>query len=136
MTTETAAYPLPAGDAAGPVESRGRTDISGRVLERIAAHAVNEVDEVGGAAPRLLGMPLGRDATDTAPRVSAQVDGHLAIVRVTLSVTYPAPIRQVAHRVRDHIMTRVRELTGLDVRQVDIDIARLIRPAERGRSVL
>lgn len=118
-----------------PVEERGRTEISDRVLERIATRAVAEVDEIGGAAPRVLGMPLGRDTAGGAARVSAHADGRIAIVRMTLSVTYPAPIRQVAGRVREHVMTRVRELTGLDARQVDIDVASLVPPAERGRRV-
>ncbi|GAA3796437.1 hypothetical protein GCM10022226_14660 [Sphaerisporangium flaviroseum] len=121
---------------AGPVEARGRTDIANRVLERIATWAVTEVDQVGGGAPRLLGAPLGRGTPGGAPRVSAHVDGHLAIVRVTMSVTYPAPIRQVVHNVREHVRTRVHELTGLDARQVDIDVARLIHPAEQKRRVL
>lgn len=118
---------------AGPSEGRGDTRISDRVLEQIAARAVCEVDHVGGAAPRVLGVPLGRDAHGAAPRVSAHVEGNLAIVHVTMSVDYPAPIRQVVHRVRDRVTTRVHELTGLDARQVDIDVARLVHPAEQGR---
>ncbi|GAA4077971.1 Asp23/Gls24 family envelope stress response protein [Actinomadura miaoliensis] len=120
----------------GPPESRGQTQIADRVLERIAARAVTETAQVGGAAPRLLGIPLGRDTAHTAARVTAHVDGHLAIVKVTLSVPYPAPIRQVTRRVREHVTTRVGELTGLDVRQVDIDIASLPSPEQQPRRVL
>ena len=63
-----------------------------------------------------------------------QIDGHLATVRVAMSVRYPAPIRQVTREVREHVMERVGELTGLDVRHVDIDIPALITP-DRGRRV-
>jgi uncharacterized alkaline shock family protein YloU len=125
---------LPA--ALRPPETRGRTEIAARVLERIAAHAVTEVDQAGGAARRLLGVPLGRDTAQTAPRATAHVDGQLATLQVTMSVIYPAPIRQVTRRVRDQIITRVGELTGLDVRQVDIEIARLIRPGRDGRRII
>ncbi|MFC4586783.1 Asp23/Gls24 family envelope stress response protein [Sphaerisporangium corydalis] len=139
MSAETA-VPSPGGygtgqvPSAGPAGTRGHTGISDRVLERIATRAVTEVDHVGGSSPRLLGVPLGRDTTG-GPRVSAHVDGDLAIVRVTLSVDYPAPIRQVVDRVREHVMTRVREMTGLDARQVDIDVARLVHPPDPGRRV-
>ncbi|MEV7966081.1 Asp23/Gls24 family envelope stress response protein [Sphaerisporangium sp. NPDC088356] len=141
MSTETHAPGGPGPDpasrgGAGPVEARGRTEVSDRVLERVAARAVSEVDQIGGAAPRLLSVPLGRDVPGGAPKVSAHADGRLAIVRVTLSVTYPAPIRQAVHRVREHVMSRVHELTGLEARQVDIDVVRLIHPAEQGRRVL
>ncbi|MET8144151.1 Asp23/Gls24 family envelope stress response protein [Sphaerisporangium sp. NPDC005288] len=126
--------PASAGAVASP-EGRGHTGITDRVLERVAACAVREVEQVGGAAPRMLGVPLGRDAGRANPRVSGHVEGRMAIVRVTLSVAYPAPIRQVVHRVREHVVSRVRELTGLEARQVDIDVTRLIHPDEPGRRV-
>jgi len=69
-----------------------------------------------------------------APRVSVLIDGRLATVRVAIEVRYPAPIRQVTRRVREHVSDRVGELTGLDVRHVDIDIPALITP-DRGRRV-
>ncbi|MFC4535046.1 Asp23/Gls24 family envelope stress response protein [Sphaerisporangium dianthi] len=129
------AAPETAAGAGASLEGRGHTGISDRVLEQVAARAAGEVEHVGGAAPRMLGVPLGRDTERTAPRVSGHVEGRLAILRVTLSVTYPAPIRQVVHRVREHVVSRVRELTGLEARQVDIDVARLIHPEEQGRRV-
>lgn len=127
---------VPAAPAAlRPPEARGRTEIADRVLERIAARAVSEVAQAGGAARRLLGVPLGRDTVRAAARATAHVDGQIATVQLRMSVTYPAPIRETTRRVRDQIITRVGELTGLDVRQVDIEIARLIRPGTEPRRV-
>lgn len=101
---------------------RGRTEIADRVLERIAAQALHEVDRAGGVARRVLGVPLGRER---GPQVRAHVDGRLATLQMTVSVTYPEPVRQVTRRLREHVTTRVGELTGLTVRQVDIDVATL-----------
>ena len=127
---------VPAAPAAlRPPEARGRTEIADRVLERIAARAVSEVAQAGGAARRLLGVPLGRDTVRAAARATAHVDGQIATVQLRMSVTYPAPIRETTRRVRDQIITRVGELTGLDVRQVDIEITRLIRPGTEPRRV-
>jgi uncharacterized alkaline shock family protein YloU len=119
--------------ALAPPETRGRTEIADRVLERIAAHVLTEVDETGGAARRVLGVPLGPTGQHTRPQVSAQVDGRLAIVRMRITVAYPEPIREVTRRLRARVTSRVGELTGVEVRQVDIDIARLTRPREQGR---
>lgn len=116
-------------------ESRGRTEIADRVLERIAARALGEVDQAAGAARRVLGVRLGQDCAATAPRVTARVDGGLATLQMRISVVYPAPIREVTRRLREHVRTRVTALTGLDVRQVDIDIARLIQPGQAGGRV-
>ncbi len=108
----------------------GRVMIADRVLERIATRALTEVDEIGGVARRVLGVRLGENGAETAPRVEAHVDGKLATLRMSVSVVYPAPVRQVARRARDHISQRLGELTGLEIRQVDINVATLI-PAER-----
>jgi uncharacterized alkaline shock family protein YloU len=107
-----------------------------RVLERIAAHVLTEVEETGGAARRVLGVPLGPTGQRTRPQVTAHVDGHLAILRMRITVAYPEPIRQVTRRLRDRVTSRLGELTGLEVRQVDIDIVRLTRPQEQGRRLL
>jgi uncharacterized alkaline shock family protein YloU len=120
----------PGTELAAP-EHRGSTDIADRVVEKIASGAVAEVDDAYGSARRLLGL---RMPGATAPRVTVQIDGHLATVRVAMSVRYPAPIRQVTREVREHVMERVGELTGLDVRHVDIEIPALITP-DRGRRV-
>lgn len=116
-------------------EGRGRTEIADQVLERIATHALTEVEEVGGVARRVLGVPLGQDSTGAAPRVEAHVDGRIATLRMTVSVLYPAPVRRVAHRLREHVIGRVSDMTGLDVRQVDVDIASLVGRRPQGRQV-
>ncbi|RCG25342.1 Asp23/Gls24 family envelope stress response protein [Sphaerisporangium album] len=133
MTTGAAAPFGARPHVGGPPEARGRTDIADRVLERVAAHAVAEVEHVGGVAPRVLGLPLGRDAHDTAPRVTAHAEGHVAIVRVAVSATYGEPVRQLARRVRDNVMARVHQLTGLEARQVDIEVTRFIQPPPHER---
>lgn len=121
--------------ATEPTEPPGRVAISDRVLERIATHALAEVDEVGGVARRVLGVPLGQNGTDIAPRVDARIDGPLATLKMTVSVVYPAPVRQVARTVRDLVAARVGEFTGLDVRQVDVDVATLISSESTHRRV-
>lgn len=134
----TATAPLATGAIAAEEPSGttpGRVAIADRVLERIATHALADVDEVGGVARRLLGVSIGQDSTESAPRVEAHVDGQLATLRMTVSVAYPAPVRQVASAIRDLVATRVGELTGLEVRQVDIDVGTLIPVEARTRRV-
>jgi uncharacterized alkaline shock family protein YloU len=121
----------PARAELAPAGQRGSTEIADRVVERIAAMAVAEVDDAHGPARRLLGLRVPGVA---APKITVQIDGRLATVRLAMSVRYPAPIRQVTRRVREHVTTRVGELTGLDVRHVDIDVPALITP-DRGRRV-
>lgn len=112
----------------GPADGRGSTEVTGRVVERIASRALTEVDDVAEAPRRLLGVPVGG--------VSAWVDGGLATLTLRVSVVYPAPVRDVSRRLREHVRAVVGRLTGLDVRQVDIEIARLVPPERSERRVL
>lgn len=127
---------MTAGSGTQVTTTRGRTEIADRVLERIATHVLTDVEATGGAARRVLGVPLGPTDRRPRPQVTAHVDGRLATLRMRITVAYPEPIRQVTRRLRERVASRVGELTGLEVRQVDIDVDRLIRPKDQGRRLL
>jgi uncharacterized alkaline shock family protein YloU len=115
-----------------PPEFRGWTEIAARVPERIAGRTIAEADEASGVSRRVLGVPIGRRRA--APRVQARIDGNLVILRVTVSVVYPAPVRQVAGRLRERVTARITELTGLRVGQVDVDVTALLPAGRTGLS--
>lgn len=111
-------------DAGGP----GTTRFDQAAVEKLAAHAIGEVEHVGGAANRMLGVAVGSDHADRSPKVSAQLDGAVVTVQVRLSVYYPAPVGQVTRTVREHLRERLSTLAGLDARRVDIAVAALHTP--------
>jgi uncharacterized alkaline shock family protein YloU len=82
----------------------------------------------------VLGLPIGRGGTAAPPRVQARIDGNLVILRMTVSVAYPAPVRQVVGQLRERVIARVSELTGLRVGQVDVDVTTLVPGGRVGRS--
>ncbi len=102
---------------------RGTTAIQPRAVERIAAEAAREVDHTAGNRRSVLGLSVG---SSDVPKASAKVDGPLATVDVSMAVHYPGRVREVADEVRRHVMSRVGELTGLDVPQVDVDVTALV----------
>lgn len=118
--------PRPATPLAVPGQ-RGRTTIADRVVAQIASRAVAEVAQTGGAARELLGITLGRQTGQGPARVSARVDGNLAMIEMRLTLAYSAPVRSLSREVRRHVMERVAALTGIEVRHVDIEVARLLR---------
>lgn len=123
----TAAPELPVADRdPGSAAERGRTRIADRVVEKIAARAVAEVDNATGVARQLLGVRLGSPGPGSAARVDAEVDGGVVTVRAAMAVRWPAPVRAVTRQVRTHVTERVESLTGLRVEQVDIDVTTLL----------
>jgi len=109
---------------------RGRTTIADQVVTRVAARAVAEVEQTGGAARQLMGFTIGRQTGQGTAPVSARIDGHLAMIQLRLSLAYPAPVRALTREVRRHVIERVTGLTGFEVRHVDIEVVSL----QRGRN--
>ncbi|GII34987.1 Asp23/Gls24 family envelope stress response protein [Planotetraspora mira] len=91
--------------AGGP----GAVAISDRAFTKIATEVAAEDDRIAGR-----------------PHVEASVSGGVAAVRYRLAIRYPAPVRQVTSEVRHHVRQRMRELTGIDVESVDIDVVGLV----------
>ncbi len=111
--------------AATPAE-RGRLMIHDRVVEKVAARAATEVERATGAPRTVLGRTLGRATEDSAVRTSADVDGDLVTVTVSIAVEWPTPVREVAAEVRRRIVQRIEEIVGLQVVEVDIDVPTLL----------
>jgi uncharacterized alkaline shock family protein YloU len=135
--------PEPVTPAAGRGEL-GTISISEAVVATLAAPAAVEIPDAGAAAPRLLGRSLsggGLGVRPTSlsalPKASAHVDGSIALVRLEISVRWPASVPAVTAAVREHVRTRLAELTGLRVPEVTIRVTGLVtdlaQPARRVR---
>lgn len=126
------------GSAAGRTEL-GAISISDSVVAKLAAQAAVEIPDAGAAAPRLLGRSLagagglGVRATSLTglPKATAQVDGSIALIRLEISVRWPASVPAVTAAVRDHVRTRLTELTGLHVPEVAIEVTDLVTAADQ-----
>ncbi|MGW4057606.1 Asp23/Gls24 family envelope stress response protein [Amycolatopsis sp. NPDC004747] len=120
MTTATTTAPAhsDAGD-------RGALTIGDTAVERIATTAVTEVDGVGGSATRVLGVAVGSEDPDRSAKVTATVAGDTAALTVRLSISYPRSVLRTTDAVREHLIRRVHELTGLAVERVDITVTAL-----------
>ncbi|HEX7302067.1 Asp23/Gls24 family envelope stress response protein [Lentzea sp.] len=131
MTAET----IQAGTVqAGPAE-RGALTIGEQAVQRLAARATAEVDDVGGAAERVLGISLGSEELDRSAKVEATVHSRGIDLAVRMSLAYPAPVTATTERAREHLCRRVEEMTGMRVRRVDITVTALHTSADSGRRV-
>ncbi|WP_328309705.1 Asp23/Gls24 family envelope stress response protein [Actinomycetospora sp. NBC_00405] len=120
------------GDAA----ERGSLTIDDVVVEKVATAAAAQVEHVGGAARRVLGVATGREDGDGRPRVSAKVSGQVTTLEVRLAVAYPASVRATTEAVRAHVRDRVQALTALTVTRVDITVAALTATRTSGKRVV
>lgn len=122
----------------------GQIVIADRVVEKIAAQAVLEIPDAGGAAPRVFGhavpgaghLGIRRTGLQQLPKATADVDGRTVCLNLAISTRWPASIVQVSNQVREHVRTRVHELTGLTVTEVRITVTGLITglaPTDRVR---
>jgi len=92
---------------------RGDTIVSERAFIKITEQAAAEDDRVA-----------------ERPHASGSVSGSVAAVHLDLAVRYPAPVLELASELREHVRSRVRDLTGITIENVDIEVVRLV-PAQR-----
>ena len=110
---------------------RGRTVILDRVVQKTAAAAAAEVEHVHAAGRGAVGQLLG---SRPAIAVQASIDGHLAQLSLEVEIDYPAPLRQVTRRLREHVVDRVHDLCAITVTDLDIHVVALrqqTRPERR-----
>jgi uncharacterized alkaline shock family protein YloU len=133
MTTDTALRSGAPDSKVGRTEL-GMISIHDRVVQKMAACAAIEIPDAGGAAPRVLGHSVNRatafggrgTSLTSLPKVSADIDGSIAVVDLSISVRWPASVPEVSSAVREHVRNRVHELAGLTVTEVSISVTDLV----------
>jgi uncharacterized alkaline shock family protein YloU len=129
----------PAAGLALPGSRAGRTElglitINDRVVAKMAARAATEIPDAGAAAPRVMGRPVTGAAVVGArttsltglPKASADVDGSVVTLDLSISVRWPASVPEVTSAVRERVCSRVSGLTGLTVAEVSISVTDLV----------
>lgn len=116
---------------------RGSTAVREAVVSSIAAVAAGEVE--GVLVPDLevlarnyrpgIGEFFDSVTGETVRRsVSVEISEGRAIVDLVLDVVYGNPVPQVVLEVREAVIRRVRELTGLEVPAVNITVRDVVSP--------
>ncbi len=122
------------------VTEQGKTTIADVVVAKIAGIAAREVSGVH----ELVTQGVGGAVTGQAPRVTGadtrsqgvnvEVGALEAAIDLRLTVDYGVSIPQVAEAVRRNIMSRLEAMTGLVVKEVNIDITDLYFPEEEAQT--
>ena len=121
------------------VSEQGRTTIADVVVAKIAGMSAREVAGVHRLVPRGVGGTVAGFAqrvvgaeSPHAQGVSVQVGQREAVVDLSFTVEYGVSIPQVVDAVRNNIINRVQSMTGLTVREVNVDVTDLFFPGEEG----
>jgi uncharacterized alkaline shock family protein YloU len=108
------------------VTDRGRTVVADPVVAKIAGVAAQEIDGVhamGGTGARVIGAVKDRlGGASQNQGVSVEVGERQAAIDLTLVVEYGVSITDLAQGVRDNVIDRVETMTGLEVKEVNIDV--------------
>ena len=126
-----------------PLQSeRGATTIGDAVVAKIVGIAAQEVEgvQMGGGTARAMGGFL-----DSVPRprpmsgvgggsqtrgVSVEVGAEEAAADLSMAVEYGRQIPQTTEAVRNNVINRVENLTGLRVTEVNITVNDVLFPEE------
>ncbi len=123
---------------------RGATSISDGVVSKIAGIAAQEVEKVqmgggtvaavGGFLSSVTGAVTGGNSGgggNLTSGVSVEVGEEEAAIDLTLAVEYGAQIPQTTQAVRNNVINRVENLTGLSVTEVNVTVNDVQFPEER-----
>jgi uncharacterized alkaline shock family protein YloU len=75
------------------------------------------------------GLGVRPTSLSALPKASAHVDASIALIRLEISVRWPASVPAVSAAVREHVRARLAELTGLKVAEVTIRVTDLVTEA-------
>ncbi len=123
------------------VTEQGKTTIADVVVSKIAGIAAREMpgvhelvtQGVGGAVTGLAQRVTGADTRSQG--VNVEVGEREAAIDLRLTVDYGVSIPQVAEAVRRNIMSRLEAMTGLIVKEVNIDVTDLYFPEEAAQTL-
>jgi uncharacterized alkaline shock family protein YloU len=106
---------------------RGRTTVATSVVERVAGWVAATTP--GVAAAELTGV-RGWLSDDQAEVAEAHVETgeeglHLAL---SIAVTYPEPVAEVAARVRERVSGALREQLAITTERIDVTVTELRHP--------
>ena len=130
-SADSALVPAQQTDAVQLDTGQGKTVISDSVVAKIVAAAAREIDGVHDLVPMGAGATIAGFAGRLARSdqrttgVSVEVGQREAAVDLNMTVDYGINIPQVADAVRQNIVERVRGMTGLTVKEVNINAADL-----------
>lgn len=127
---------------AGPVgtelvSEQGTTSIADAVVAKIASIAAREIEGVHellmqGVGDTIAGFAQRVTRSDTRGQgVRVAVDDGMATVALRIVADYGVSIVQVADSIRRNIIGRVKSMTGLQVKEVNIEVADLYFPQEQ-----
>lgn len=126
----------PARSASALVTQHGRTTIADSVVAKIAGIATRDVSgvfAVGGGAARAVGAIRGRipgARVNHTQGVSVEVGERQAAVDLEIVAEYGVPIAQLAEAIRGNVIASIERMTGLEVKEVNIDVQDVHLPQE------
>lgn len=123
-------------DAVQLDSGHGKTVIADSVVAKIAAAAAREIEGIHDLVPLGAGATIAGFAgrltrsDQRSSGVNVEVGQREAAVDLNVRMDYGVSIPQVAEAVRQNIIERVRGMTGLIVKEVNINAADLYFPDE------
>ncbi|MFF5258420.1 Asp23/Gls24 family envelope stress response protein [Actinomadura viridis] len=120
------------------VTEQGRTKLADTVVAKVAGLAAREIGgvyDMGAGMARTIGtvkdrLPGGMGRQSPTRGVAVQVGEHQAAIDLDLIVEYGASIPDLAAAVRENVIGEVEHMCGLDVVEVNIDVADIHVPGE------
>jgi uncharacterized alkaline shock family protein YloU len=105
-------------------DERGALDIAPTVLRKIVEHATDLVPGTLHRERRVAGVEVG----DSGPRARISATGDAVDVRLEMTCTFPAPVRETVAAVRERVAAELERIAGYRVRSLAVTVSGLREP--------
>ena len=103
--------------------SLGNIQIDDHVIENIAGTAAIEIDGVYSMCGNVKnGIIEFFGKKDYAKGVAVKIDGNIVIISLSIVVGFGISIPKIAFLIQTNVKKRVEEMTGLQVKEVNVNI--------------
>lgn len=110
-------------------DSDGKVVISEDVVAAIAGIAASEIEGLGGmktsVSEGIVGIFGGKQKG-----VDTKLTDGTVTIDLNVAISYGQPIREVARKIQERVKSEVEEMTGLQVKQVNIHVRKIEFPEQ------
>lgn len=113
------------------VAAPGRTVISNAALASIVGAATHEIEGVYALGESSVRRTLAEHLRQAEPRsrgVEVELGGEEAIANISFRIIYGYGIPSVSAKIRQNVAKKMRDLCGLDAREINVRVVSVYFP--------
>lgn len=114
------------------MENLGNITVSPNVIKDIVIETLKDIENVCGIHSSSKTDLTSFFKSNDKKSLEVEVGETECVIELTLALVYGCNIQEVAKTVQNEVANKVKELAGIDVREVNITVDKIIKKEKEG----